>query len=347
MQSACEDLLDERCGWSRWTLSSHAVLSRTVRGVMGAELGSEAESCPEVQQHAGPGAQLPVIDGSPLDVRTNPEYLDYLASRLAEFMNAFDELMTHHVENTGLGGFAVGVAPAVIPKEDADQPRVAELTDELNRLAGALMDLSSVTSVRLGVQGHGSLDPFVNWQRMLEPKPLLDAAVVRSCCLQAAGRLEGLKAKAEALATPSIEPSQLHPLVWAAAQRLWNDDHLRQAVAAAAEAVSGQMKQLTQRNNAADTSLWQQAFAVSDPQPGKPRLRWPGDSDDQDVKTMQAGLLSFAPGVNMVIRNPATHVSHPFTEQDGLEQLATLSVLCRFVDQCVVVTHDSDPEPAS
>ena len=255
--------------------------------------------------------------------------------------------MTHHVENTGLGGFAIGVAPAVLPKDDADQPRVAELTNELNRLAGSLMDLSSVTSVRLGVQGHGALDPFVNWQRMLEPKPLLDASVVRSCCLQAAGRLEGLKARADALATPSIEPSQLHPLVWSSAQRLWNDGHLRQAVAAAAEAVSGQMKQLTQRNNASDTSLWQQAFAASEAQPGKPRLRWPGDSDDQDVKTMQTGLLSFAPGVNMVIRNPATHVSYPFTEQDGLEQLATLSVLCRFLDRCVVVTHEDGPEPAS
>lgn len=47
MQSACEDLLDERCGWSLWTLSSHDVLSRTLRGVMAAELGTEAESCPE------------------------------------------------------------------------------------------------------------------------------------------------------------------------------------------------------------------------------------------------------------------------------------------------------------
>lgn len=300
-----------------------------------------------MQRYAAAWEELLANDGRSLDVRTNPEYLDYLARHLGEFIKAFDELMTHHIKNTGLGGFAVGVAPAVIPKDDADKPRVAELTDELNRLAGALMDLSSVTNVRLGVQGHGALDPFVNWQRMLEPKPLLDAAVVRGSCLQAAGRLEGLKAKADALASPSIEPSLLHPLVWSAAQRLWNDGHLRQAVAAAAEAVSGQMKQLTQRNNAADTSLWQQAFAAGDPQPGKPRLRWPGDADDQHVKTMQAGLLSFAPGVNMVIRNPATHVSNPFTEQDGLEQLATLSVLCRFLDRCVLVAHNDDAESAS
>ena len=280
-----------------------------------------------------------------MDVRTNSEYLEFLAGHLDEFISAFEEFMTHHVENSGFGGMAVGMAPAVLPKDNSDKARVRVLTDELNRLAGALMDLSSVTGVRLAVRGAGMLDPFVNWQRMLEPKPLLDAPVVRGCCLQAAGRLEGLKAKAEALSSPAIEPSLLHPLVWASAQRLWNDGHLRQAVAASAEAVSGQMKQLTGRNNASDTSLWQQAFAVTDPQEGKPRLRWPGDPDDQDVKTMRAGLLNFAPGVNMVIRNPATHVAEDFTEQDGLEQLATLSVLARFVDRCAVLSVDDTATP--
>ena len=134
-----------------------------------------------------------------MDVRTNSEYLEFLARHLDEFMRAFEEFMTLHVENSGFGGLAVGIAPAVLPKEGADKERIRVLTNELNRLAGTLMDLSSVTAVRLAVQGAGVLDPFVNWQRMLEPKPLLDAAVVQGCCLQAAGRLEGLKAKAEAL----------------------------------------------------------------------------------------------------------------------------------------------------
>ncbi|MDO6143350.1 TIGR02391 family protein [Paenarthrobacter aurescens] len=278
--------------------------------------------------------------GGVMESRTNSDYLEFLGDRLDKFSSTFEEFMTHHVENTGFGGIAVGMAPAVLPKDGADKARVRALTDQLNHLAGALMDLSNVTQVRMTAPGAGVLDPFVNWQRMLEPKPLLDAGVVRSCCLQAAGRLEGLQAKAAALSSPNIEPSLLHPLVWAAAQRLWNDGHLRQAVAASAEAVSGQMKQLIGRNNASDTSLWQQAFAAADPQEGKPRLRWPGDVDDQDVKTMQSGLLSFAPGVNMVIRNPATHVSADFTEQDGLEQLATLSILAKFLDRCVVVSVD-------
>ncbi|GAA4784127.1 hypothetical protein GCM10023351_32070 [Microbacterium gilvum] len=275
-----------------------------------------------------------------MDVRVNLEYLDYLARRLDEYSAAFDEFMTHHVENAGFGGMAVGLAPAAFRKEGADVARVAALTDELNRLAGTLMDLSSVTSVRIAVEGIGAVDPFVNWQRILEPKPVLDASVVRGCCLQAAGRLEGLRVRAEALSSPTIEPTLLHLLVWAAAQRLWNDGHLRQAVAAAAEAVNGQMKQLTKRNDASDTALWQQAFATGDAQPGKPRLRWPGNPDDQDVKTMRMGLVSFAPGVNMVIRNPATHVADDFVEQDALEQLATLSVLAKFVDACEIESAD-------
>ncbi|WP_328706872.1 TIGR02391 family protein [Clavibacter zhangzhiyongii] len=165
---------------------------------------------------------------------------------------------------------------------------------------------------------------------------MLEASTVRGCCLQAAGRLEGLRARADALSSPTIQPSLLHPLVWSTAQRLWNDGHLRQAVAAAAEAVSGQMKQLTDRHDAPDTSLWQQAFAQDDPRPGKARLRWPGNQASQDVKTMQDGLRQFAPGANMVIRNPVTHVDEALSEQAALERLATLSVLAHFVDRCKV-----------
>lgn len=87
--------------------------------------------------------------------------------------------------------------------------------------------------------------------------------------MQAAGRFEGLRARAAALESPDLDPSRLHSLVWAAAQRLWNDGHLRHAVAAAGEAVTGQMKQLTRRGDAPDTSLWQQTLSNDAPQAGK------------------------------------------------------------------------------
>jgi len=271
-----------------------------------------------------------------MDPRTNIEYLDYLQAHLREFITAFDELMDHHVENTGPNALARGTMPAVLPKDGADTERIKELTTELHHLAGTLMDLSGVTSVRMGVQGIGEIDPFVNWATILQPKPVLEASNVRGCALQAAGRLDGLRARAEALTAPELDPTRLHPLVWASAQRLWNDGHRRHAVAAAAAAVSGQMKQLTERNDAPDTSLWQQAFSDNEPVQGKSRLRWPGDPADQDVKNMNDGLRQFAPGAHMVIRNPATHKDADLSEQEGLERLATFSVLAHLVDGCVV-----------
>ena len=284
---------------------------------------------------------------SGVDPETNIEYLDYLQARLGEFNKAFDEFMTMHVENTGPDALARGMMPAVFPRDDASEGRVEELTAELHRLAGTLMDLASVTGVRMAVQGVGPIDPFVNWASILQPKPVLEASNVAGCALQAAGRLEGLRARAEALTAPDLDPVRFHPLVWAAAQRLWNDGHRRQAVAAAAEAVSGQLKQLTGRNDASDTSLWQQAFSTDAPVEGKPRLRWSGDPSDQDVKTMNVGLRQFAPGTNMVIRNPATHTDEDLTEQEGLERLATLSVLAHLVDGCVLESADEPGNEAA
>lgn len=98
--------------------------------------------------------------------------------------------------------------------------------------------------------------------------------------------------------------------------------------------MTGQMKQLAGRGDAPDTSLWQQAFSKDAPQAGKARLRWPGLSDELDVKTMNEGLRQFAPGANMVIRNPATHVDGDMSTQHALERLATLSLLARLVDGC-------------
>lgn len=49
---------------------------------------------------------------------------------------------------------------------------------------------------------------------------------------------------------------------------------------------------------------------------------------------MNDGLRLFAPGVQLTIRNPATHVLSDLSEQEATEQLATLSMLARWVDEC-------------
>jgi hypothetical protein len=274
-----------------------------------------------------------------MNPKINLEYLDYLSERLDEFMSAFDQFMALHVETGGPGG-SRGYAPAVVPREDAAEKLINDLTDRLNHLSGELMDLSNITGVLLSVQGI-KIDPFANWATITQPKSLLEPSDIRRSCLQAVGRIKGLKARAAALSSPAIDPAQLHPIVWSQAQQLWNDGHLREAVAAAAGAVTNQMKARTDRNDAQDTALWQQAFSKDKPEPGKPRLRWPGDPSDKDVQTMNDGLRLFAPGVNMVIRNPAVHRDEDMTEQEALEQLATLSLLARFLEKCVVDSAES------
>lgn len=80
-----------------------------------------------------------------------------------------------------------------------------------------------------------------------------------------------------------------------------------------------------------------QAFSLSAPQAGKPRLRWPGKDDDLTVKAMRLGILNTAQGVFSAIRNPATHTTDELPKQEALEQLASLSVLARWIDRCELV----------
>lgn len=275
---------------------------------------------------------------TPMDPRTNLDYLSFLSERTNSFSQKFEEFMELHDESPALHSAAPGILPAASQREDADGSHVASLRGELNLLAGMLMDLANVTGVRVNVQGTGTIDPFVNWDTFLSPKPLLEPSDVRRCIQQARGRLDGLKARAEALSAPEADSATLHPIVWATAQRLWNDGHFRQAVSTAAEAVTDQMKQLTVRNDAPSTALWQQAFSNNPPEEGKPRLRWPGRADDENVKNMNSGLRLFAPGVNMVIRNSATHINEDMSIQDAYERLAALSLLARLLDGCDVET---------
>lgn len=142
----------------------------------------------------------------------------------------------------------------------------------------------------------------------------------------------GTKVKVEA--PPEI--GGLHSLIWDAARALWLNQHRREAVAAAAEALIGQVKELTGRYDLPDTSLWQEAFSANPPSPGKPRLRWPGNPDDRLVKSMNDGLRQFAPGMQMTIRNGAVHSSGDMAEQEARERLGVLSLMARWLDTCVI-----------
>jgi hypothetical protein len=265
-----------------------------------------------------------------MEARENPDYLRSLAGAVTKFRDALVEFLELHIANE----VSRGIAPAVVPRHEADPDEIERRRRKVSRAAGLAGAAVPLTGIAVAVQGAGAVDPMAAWQTITRPKPLLEPADVLDACDQAIGRLEGMILKAEAERPPTIGAEAMHPIVWGAAMALWRNGHYREAVAGAAEAVAGMAKTRTRRNDVSETALWQEAFSAAPPQPGKPRLRWPGDPTDRDVKTMNDGLRQFAPGAQMTIRNPATHGTGELDQQVALEQLATLSLLARWVDQC-------------
>ncbi|WP_431072114.1 TIGR02391 family protein [Microbacterium phyllosphaerae] len=137
---------------------------------------------------------------------------------------------------------------------------------------------------------------------------------------------------------PSMKADALHPTIWKAASGRWESGHYSDAVQRAATALSGHVKDLTGRYELGDGELVAQAFSLSPAQEGKPRLRWPGKDEDLTVKSMRVGMLNMAQGAFAAIRNTATHSTEDLPKQEALEQLATLSILARWIDKCELVT---------
>lgn len=137
---------------------------------------------------------------------------------------------------------------------------------------------------------------------------------------------------------PQISADQLHPWVWQAAASLWGTNHRREAVQAAATLINAETQTKVGRRDVSDADLMNQVFSKNDPEPGKPRLRWPGDQSDLRVQSMNNGLRGFASGVFRTVRNAATHNPTDIPEQEALEQLSALSLLARWIEKCDVAS---------
>jgi hypothetical protein len=269
-----------------------------------------------------------------MEAERNPDYLRALAQEVKAFKSALQSFLELHVENTGPMAVARGMMPAVMPRDGASDEEIERRKSAASVAAGRIGAVASLAGMYIQVQGAGTIDPFAAWLSITQPKPLLEPANILDACDQAIGRLEGKALKAEAELPPEIGVVSMHPLVWGAAGPLWRDGHYRQAVTAAAESLVAQVKARTGRNDVAETALWQEVFSDNPPTAGRPRLRWPGNPSDRDVKTMNDGLRQFAPGAHMVIRNPAAHSTDQMSEQDGLERLAVISLLARWLGEC-------------
>ncbi|MDE2897588.1 MAG: hypothetical protein OXO54_04625 [Chloroflexota bacterium] len=138
-------------------------------------------------------------------------------------------------------------------------------------------------------------------------------------------------------AGPRLSASGLHPWVWNAAANLWDDGHYEPAVHAAAKAVELQTQLKVHRRDMDGKDLYARAFSTKGATPGEPRLRFPEiDSTEQPRRWTSAheGAQYLGMGCAQGIRNPQAHPSPGLAEQEALEQLATLSVLARWVDAC-------------
>jgi hypothetical protein len=143
---------------------------------------------------------------------------------------------------------------------------------------------------------------------------------------------------------PSLNASSLHPAVWRVAVPFWDLGHHNNALDTAGKAIVAMIEDKVGHRIQDGTQLVREVFSADDPKPDRPRLRFPDVDRATDPKTWQArhdGARDFGAGCFQAIRNVAAH-ARPGEEpdqQEALEQLAALSVLARWVEQCEVEQH--------
>ena len=144
---------------------------------------------------------------------------------------------------------------------------------------------------------------------------------------------------------PTLVGSQLHSWVWAAAADLWDDGYHEQAVEEAFKRVEHRTQRKVDRRDLGGRKLYTNAFSLNDPTANMPRLRFPDIKKDErpdDWTSAHEGAMHLGMGCAQGIRNRRAHLSDDITEQEALEQLAALSVLARWVDECEAVGVDDD-----
>lgn len=93
--------------------------------------------------------------------------------------------------------------------------------------------------------------------------------------------------------------------------------------------------------------FWQQTLKPDASEIGMPRLVWPGDPTNRTVKNIRSGLAGLGVGLNLTVRNVATHSDRELTEQDALEQLGAYSHFARLLDQCQIQRSAGCPTEAA
>uniref|UniRef100_UPI002F91B298 TIGR02391 family protein n=1 Tax=Streptomyces sp. NBC_01562 TaxID=2975879 RepID=UPI002F91B298 len=272
------------------------------------------------------------------------DYLKRLLAAVERFEEAFECWMETQVESDHVS--SRGMLPTVWTKDGQDEATVRTRELDVAEAAGAAERAVAVTGAKIAVAGVGVVDPIASWSLMSAPRALVAPQDVRATAARVRGRLSMMIDEAEAAsesATPGFAPSELHEVIWTAAAAHWTTHQYRVAVREASEALTVHWKERLGRNDVTDTSFWQQTLSAGDPEPGKPKLAWPGPAEDQTAKSMRGGLAplagalnNLATGLNLTVRNVATHTRDELTEQEGMERLAAYSYFARLLDQCEI-----------
>jgi hypothetical protein len=129
----------------------------------------------------------------------------------------------------------------------------------------------------------------------------------------------------------------LHPTIWGAATKLWDDGHLRPAVQTAATALEGLLQGIA--GPAVSGENLAILFSTNDPTPGSPRLRLRGvDPASKTWRSAHEGAAALVRGAFMGVRNVVSHPGWPDpSPAEALEMLAVLSYVAHLIERSDVV----------
>ncbi len=123
----------------------------------------------------------------------------------------------------------------------------------------------------------------------------------------------------------------MHPWVWEEAAPRWDAGFFRDAVQAAATRIFDD--ELPRKLKRSRQRIPSSLFAAFAPDRVGPKLRFPDlDENDPSWESSHRGAMLIGQGCVRGIRNPRTHRLEVREDQATLEELATLSLLARWID---------------
>jgi len=132
---------------------------------------------------------------------------------------------------------------------------------------------------------------------------------------------------------PRLVASELHPIIWSAAAKLWDDGHIRPGCPDRRDGT----RRAFAEHNGPGTSGENLAivFSPNDPTPGSPRLRLRDiDPTSKTWKSAHEGAAALVWGAFIGVRNLVSHPGWPDPSPcEGIEMLAVLSYVAHLIER--------------